>query len=115
MNQPYSIRFPMKKESTGRRTGKRYRLVVDKTGLFGARSCAASMINSALIDREAAKDDLRMGAMNFVRFHRLGMRLDALWARVFAGQIDQHDPRLDAVSAERTAIAASWSANQSAA
>lgn len=97
MNKPYSIRFPLKKErcSYDRR---RWRRVVDKSGLDGARFCAAGMVNGALLYRAEAN-----GAATALRqkIARLGMRADALWARVFAGQIDQHDARLDAASQER--------------
>lgn len=93
-----SIRFPMTRERTGRRTGPRYRRVVDRTGLFGAAFCAATSVGMALREREHAKDG------SHVRIHRLGMRIHALWARVFAGQIDSHDPRLDVAMTERTAL-----------
>jgi hypothetical protein len=90
----------MTRERTGYRRGPRYRRVVDKSGLDGARFCAASMINSALLYRDAAPHP----RPEFNKADRLGMRLMALWARVFAGQIDGNDPRLDATQAERTAL-----------
>jgi|GEM_PF-3617093 len=102
-----SIRFPRVKERTGYRRGPRYRLAIDSTGLHGARLCAARMVNSALLHRDAAP---RAHRPEFAKVDRLGMRLSALWARVFAGQIDQHDPRLDATQAERHALVLSLAA-----
>jgi hypothetical protein len=97
---PYSIKFPMTRERTGYRRGPRFRRVVDKTGLDGARFCAASMINSAMLYRDAVPH-LRP---EFNQVDRLHMRVSALWARVFAGQIDQHDPRIDAASKQASAL-----------
>lgn len=100
MSRPvYSIRFPMKKERTGYRRGPRFRLVVDKAGLWGARSCAASMVNSAMLYRSQADAaaDPRQRA-----FYRASMRVMALWARVFAGHLENSDARIDAAQAEST-------------
>jgi hypothetical protein len=98
----YSIRFSFTREKTGLRRGPRFHRVVNSAGLDGARFCAAKMLNGAIRYREASarhrENDL------VARINRLSMRLDALWARVFAGQIDQHDARLDAVSNERSAL-----------
>lgn len=100
-----SIRFPMTRERTGRRTGPRYRRVVDRTGIFGAAFCAATSIKLSMSEREHAKEGRQ------VQIYRLGMRIHALWARVFAGQIDQQDPRLEAAMAERTALIRSFCAD----
>lgn len=97
---PYSIKFPMTRERTGYRRGPRFRRVVDKTGLHGARFCAASMINSAMLYRDA----MPHRRPEFNKVERLHMRVSALWARVFAGQLDQNDPRIDAASREASAI-----------
>ena len=98
MSRPvYSIRFPMAREKTGLRRGPRFRRVPDRAGLFGARSLAASMVGSAMLHRERAG---READQRLVRWQRATMRLKALWARVWAGQIDQHDPRIDAAANE---------------
>jgi hypothetical protein len=106
MNQPpYSIRFPLVIERTryGRRTVKR--LKADNTGLHGARACAANMISLALLDRDSRPACAGTAlAPLFCRIARLGMRQSALWARLFAGQIRDTDPRLAAVAAERHAL-----------
>lgn len=98
-----TIKFAMVRVRTGYRKGPRYRRVVDCTALSGARYCAAKMINGAILyrDQSPAKFCDEEGAVLFRRIARLGMRNDALWARVFAGQIDQHDPRIDQVMQAR--------------
>ncbi|MBA4136745.1 MAG: hypothetical protein C0518_05460 [Opitutus sp.] len=93
----YSIRFPMTKERTGYRRGPRFRRVVDSTGLGGAPFCAARMINSAMLYRDAAPH----ARAELNKADRLGMRVSALWARVFAGQIENDDPRIEAAQRER--------------
>lgn len=97
-----TIRFPLTRERTGRRTGPRYRLVIDRTGLTGSADCAARMIGLAMMYRDqrhsAVSPERRAQA---VRIARLGMRIQSLWARVFVQQISQHDPRLDQVSTAR--------------
>jgi hypothetical protein len=100
----YSIRFPLIKERT--RFGRRVsiRLVADKTGLQGARFCAAGMITMALSYRAEAARVIPVQQDIHRRISRLGMRSCALWARVFAGQIDQHDPRIDAAQNERSVL-----------
>lgn len=98
MSRPvHSVRFPLVKERTGYRRGPRFRRVPDRSGLFGARSLAASMVGSAIIhrDRAARETDQRL-----VRWQRATMRLMALWARVWAGHIEQTDPRIDAAANE---------------
>jgi hypothetical protein len=89
----------MTKERTGKRTGPRFRLVVDKTGLWGARACAAGMVNSAISYRRSAEGvtDPRHRA-----FYRASMRTMALWARIFAGHIEQDDARIAEAQAEST-------------
>lgn len=101
-----SIRFPMTRERTGRRYGPRYRRVVDVTGLIGSAACAARSINMAMRYRDEHQQTQRPldQLMLANRIARLGMRVMAIWARVFAGQIDQHDPRLDAANNERTRL-----------
>lgn len=106
MSRPvYSIRFPMAKERTGYRRGPRFRVVPDKTGLFGARKIAATMIGSALIRRDRAN---RETDARLVRYQRASMRMMALWARVWAGQMDQHDARIGAAQAEASAAMANY-------
>lgn len=90
----YSICFPLVKEKTGYRKGPRYRLVPDKTGLHGARACAADMVGVAMLDR-----DHRTTSPAHARINRLHMRISALWARVFAGHIESDDARLLAAHA----------------
>lgn len=93
----YSIRFPLIKERTRYKNskGRRYRIVADKTGLSGARSCAAGMINSAMLNRDHSYGP------RFDRSQRHAMRVAALWARVFAGHIEATDSRIEAAHAER--------------
>jgi hypothetical protein len=95
------IRYPMTRERTGRRTGPRYRRVVDVSGLHGAAACSARSINMAMRYRDQARAERSPASAEIAR---LGMRVMALWARTFAGQIDQHDPRLDAANDERTRL-----------
>ena len=104
MKPTISIKFPMRKERTGRRTGPRFRLVPDKAGLHGAAFCAAGMVGLALSHRERRPYSSASDTPRFHRIERLQMRLAALWARVFAGQIDQHDPRLDAAQGQISAL-----------
>ena len=101
----YSIRFPLIKERIkhARRGEKRFRFVPDKSKLSGARSCAAGCISSAILYRgswmsQSTSDTIR-------RMNRLGMRAMALWARVFASQIDANDNRLKEVEGERIRLA----------
>lgn len=94
----YSIRFPLVVEKT--RCGRRIlrRKVVDKTGLHGARACAAGMVTVAMSYRDQAP--YRFAPELTRRLARLQMRQAALWARLFAGQICDADPRLGAVEAQ---------------
>lgn len=96
----YSIRFPLVIVKT--RIGRHiYRaLEADKTGLHGARLCAAGMITSAIHYRDRAAIIISQAELSD-RIAKLGMRHSALWARVFAGQISGDDPRLDSVMEER--------------
>ncbi len=97
-----SIKFPMVKERTGHRRGPRFHLRPDRAGLHGATFCAATMISKALSHRDwAPYAGVRDAAR--AKIERLHMRLASLWARVFAGQIDQHDLRIDATQAALTA------------
>lgn len=98
-----SIRFPLVKVPTGSRTGPRYHRRPDKTGLHGAAACAANLVTLAMShrdDRPLRYDD----PVEHRRRHRMQMRHAALWARVFAGQIDQHDPRIDESQARISAL-----------
>lgn len=107
----YSIRFPKVKERyKGDR--RRVRHTVDNAGLHGARFCACNMVRGALLYRDEAAS-LTTTKFSYLsaeriavrqRIARLGMRLDALWARVFAGHIDQSDPRIDAAMTERSRL-----------
>lgn len=101
-----TIRFPMTRERTGRRTGPRFRRVVDCAGLNGAKLCAAKMLNLAMMYRDEVPASWVPADHRplQLRIARLGMRVQALWARVFAGQIDQHDPRLDVANDERSRL-----------
>jgi len=103
---PISIRFPLVKEKTGNRRGPRFRRVPSKAGLQGAASCACSMLHSAIIHRESAQGPgySVKNADLHRRIERVGMRVAALWARVFAGQVDQHDARLDAAMSEKSRL-----------
>ena len=97
-----TIRFPTTRERTGRRTGPRYRRVIDRTGLTGSALCAARMLSLAMLYRDESHTHvIQERRAQAVRIARLGMRIQALWARVFARQIDQHDPRLDEASNAR--------------
>lgn len=104
MSQPFSIRFPLivERSRSGRRVFRR--LVADKTGLRGAKYCAAGMITCALSHRDTRHSQFPALVETHRKIARLGMRESALWARVFARQIDQHDPRLAAASAQRHAL-----------
>jgi hypothetical protein len=105
---PISIKFPMTKEATGNRRGPRFRRVPDKARLSGAASCAAGMVAIAIRKRDLAatipgyRDQARLDLSR--QIDRACMRTSALWARVFAGQIDQHDPRLAAAQAHHSAL-----------
>lgn len=97
--KPISIKFPMTKLRTGSRTGPRFVLRPDKTGLHGAAACAAGMVTLAMSRRDSLPARYE-DAVAYRRRQRLQMRLAALWARSFAGQIAADDPRLDATQAE---------------
>ena len=107
-----SIKFPMTKEATGNRRGPRFRRVPDKARLSGAASCAAGMVAMAIRKRDLAattpgcSDRVRLDLSR--QIDRACMRTSALWARVFAGQIDQHDPRLDAAQARHSALVGAY-------
>lgn len=108
----YSIRFPLVKERTGNKRGPRFRLVPDKHNLTSARACAAGMVTASIhrrdIARKHAQEALRwaeMGDLRQANIERLNaererqtMRSHALWARVFAGHIEDHDARLEELS-----------------
>lgn len=104
MSRPtYSIRFPLVKERTKLRRGPRFRLVVDKSGLFGARSCAAGMVNCAMNYRRESSDErpsYRSDSFHqaCLKLARLNMRIMSLWARVFAGHLEAEDPRIVAAT-----------------
>lgn len=96
MSRPvYGIRFAMTKERTGNRRGPRFRIVPDESGLFGARKLAAGMVRTALGYRDSWKSETHP---MLVKMRRAQMRQMALWARVWAGQIDQDDARIDAAA-----------------
>ena len=106
----YSIRFSFTRERTGYRRGPRFRRIVDCSNLDGAQACAARMINSAMLYRDGRQPEFvaeKKAALG-CRIARLGMRGSALWARVFAGQISQNDPRIDACTSERTRLVAEY-------
>ena len=106
-----SLRFPLIRQRTGLRMGPRYRRVVDTSSLYGAARCVASMLNAAMRSRDespmvarfAPADAIRRQQLH-LRAARLSMRLSALWARVFAGQIRDDDPRLADAMAARSAL-----------
>lgn len=102
---PYSIRFPIIKQRT--RVGRRVvvRLVADQTDLWGARFCAAGMVSSAMLYRDTAPSIFPERRARYLWLNRLQMRQSALWARLFAGQINEADPRLAEVTAEIDALA----------
>lgn len=98
----------MVKEPTrnGRR-GPRYRRMPDKSGLQGAAFCAAGMLCNAIRHRDSAKRPWVSSNVDlYVRIERAGMRLSTLWARIFAGQIDQHDTRVAEAMAEKGRLVA---------
>lgn len=105
-----TIKFPMIKERTGYRRGPRYVIRPDRTGLYGAAFCAASMISKALSHREWAPYVGTRDEPARARIERLNMRRASLWARCFAGQIDTEDPRLDAVQIQLTDAVAAYCA-----
>ncbi len=94
-----TIKFPLRRADRSRRSPR----VPDKTGLHGAAACAAGMITCAVVKREAAG---RERSPLLRRLDRAGMRHAALMARLFAGQIADADPRLDAAEAERRSLLA---------
>ena len=106
-----ALRFPLVRRRTGLRMGPRYRLAVDTSQLHGAARCTANMLNAAmrsrdespLVSRFAPADAIRRQQLH-LRVARLSMRLNALWARVFAGQIRDDDARLTAAMAARSAV-----------
>ena len=106
-----SLRYPLIRQRTGRRIGPRYRLAIDTATLHGAARCVGSMLNAAMrsrdespmVSRFAPPDAIRRQQLH-LRVTRLSMRLHALWARVFAGQIRDDDPRLAAACATRAAL-----------
>lgn len=109
----------MTKEKTGNRTGPRFRHVPDKSKLHGAAACAAGMVAIAIRKRElaATQPGYREAAHHALnrQLDRAVMRTSSLWARVFAGQIDQHDPRLAAAQAHHTELVRAYCGNSLAA
>lgn len=96
----------MVKEKTGHRRGPRFRRVPDKSKLSGAARCAAGMVECAMRKRDAS---LRLDAWHkdpsgAQLIDRAAMRSHALWARLFAGQIADNDPRLAAAQARHTEL-----------
>lgn len=91
-----SLHYPMIREATGNRRGPRFRRVPDRSGLRGAALCVAGMVTCAIRKRDLARQPLWASEVAVVsaRVDRVVMRSHALWARVFAGQIRNDDPRL---------------------
>jgi hypothetical protein len=117
MKTPISIRFPMTKEKTGNRRGPRFRRVPDKSALNGAARCAAGMVACAILKRDSS---LRIDAWHkdpsaAQVIDRAAMRSHALWARLFAGQIADNDPRLAAAQARHTELVRAYCGNSLAA
>lgn len=81
----------------------RYWQQIDTDRLTGAAKCIAGMLNCALRDRDEQPRSTAPAAERALRrrIARLGMRAHALWARVFAGQIEAGDPRIAAALDER--------------
>jgi hypothetical protein len=95
----YSIKFPLVKERikhAGRR-GPRYQLVVDRTGLVGARAAAAGMVAIAMSERREIRTETDPITL---RWRKAKLRIHSMWARVFAGHFDFHDPRYSIADAE---------------
>lgn len=106
-----SLRYPLIRQRTGLRMGPRYRLAVDASKLHGAARCTANMLNASMRSRDeyavASRAPLFVASRRqqlHLRVARLSMRLSALWARVFAGQIRDDDARLTAAMAARSAL-----------
>ena len=100
----FSIKFPIVRVRPG--YSRRILRVIDTTGLTGARACAARSLNGAIRyrdERQPSYLSVEEAAMAR-RIALLGMRADALWARVFAGQIANDDPRIDQAMTERTGL-----------
>ena len=98
-----SIRFPMSRVRVPHAKPARYWQQIDTDRLTGAAKCIAGMLNCALRDRDEQPRSTAPAAERALRrrIARLGMRAHALWARVFAGQLDAGDPRIAAALDER--------------
>lgn len=108
MSAPLSLRAPLVREKTGWRTGQRYHLVPKVDGASGAHKCALHAVAAAIHRRDFAR---RMESPAEKRFHRATMRVLALWARIFAGHINQNDTRLEeAREHAANAAQATWGA-----
>jgi hypothetical protein len=96
-----SLRFPR------RYVRRRRQWEVDTAGLHGAAGCAARMV--ALAESYRRMSERPMGRASavrhcIVRMNRLQMRSCALWARIFARQVEQGDARLGEVEARLNAL-----------
>ncbi len=98
-----SIRLPLRRVRVPHAKPARYWQQIDTDRLTGAAKCIAGMLNCALRDRDEQPRSTAPAAERALRrrIARLGMRAHALWARVFAGQLDAGDPRIAAALDER--------------
>jgi len=97
MSRPrYGIHFPLVRERTGYRRGPRFRWVPNDKPLSGAQGCSAGMIKCAILSRDSAKSE---GDPQVARAHRAQMRTYALWARIFAGHMENDAPLVSAAVA----------------
>ena len=114
---PISIRFPMTREKTGNRRGRRFRRVPDTANLHGAAGCAARMICIAIRKREAwqtSMEHLRTAKLwgkqdiawlqPCVELDAHSVRESAFWARRFAKSIPDTDPRWAVIEADGKAL-----------
>lgn len=98
-----TLRFPLRRVRVPHTMPRRYWQQIDTAALPAREKCVAGMLNCALRDRDEQPRSMTPAAELAIhrRIARLGMRAHALWARVFAGQLDAGDPRIAAALDER--------------
>jgi hypothetical protein len=89
-----NIRFKFVRIRNRKHRGPRILYSIDTTKMQPAQECIARMVLMAMSERDGCYIARGKAA-------RLGMRISALWARVFAGHIKCDDPRLEAAMEER--------------
>lgn len=106
-----TIRFPLVKERTGWRRGRRFHLVPAEQGRTGLESSIRATIRCAIRARNMAKHPIT--TPRNAKIDRLQMRIYALMARSFAHHLHPLDTRI--AETERAAKALAFAQETAAA